>query len=143
MNEDYTVRIEVDKHRVFLSFSHNGYQFQSIRIKDPLVEIPQIIRVLSDYLRDEVIPQELHKSAGVDATPGRDNGVVHMAYEAAKGATKEYCAWLCEIVANDIAAEAAMNLNGPGRKLQDAGMEAARRCARAIRNSGDPELSGR
>ena len=57
MNEDYTVQVEVDKHSVFLSVSHNGYNFSSIRIKDPLVEIPQIVMALASYYYNHVMPQ--------------------------------------------------------------------------------------
>jgi len=61
MNKDYTVQVEFDEYMIYLSVSHNGCQFQSIRIKDPLVEIPQIVMALASYYYNHVMP---HGSTG-------------------------------------------------------------------------------
>ena len=51
MHKEFKAFVEQDKFddTPFLKITHNGYQFQTIRIDDPLQEIPIIISVLQNY----------------------------------------------------------------------------------------------
>ena len=51
MHKEFKAFVEQDKFddTPFLKITHNGYQFQTIRIDDPLQEIPIIISVLQEY----------------------------------------------------------------------------------------------
>lgn len=46
MNKAYSVKCERDKGGLYLSVTHNGYQWASVGIKDPEREIPLIINKL-------------------------------------------------------------------------------------------------
>ena len=50
MNKDYKVECKEDHGDVYLSVTHNGYQWTSIPIKEPHIEIPLMIEVLRGYL---------------------------------------------------------------------------------------------
>lgn len=49
MNKEYKIKIERDRD-IYLSVTHNGYQWSSINIKEPEIEIPKIIEILKNYL---------------------------------------------------------------------------------------------
>ena len=51
MHKEFKAFVEQDKFddTPFLKVTHNGYQFQAIRIDDPLQEIPIIVSVLQNY----------------------------------------------------------------------------------------------
>ena len=46
MNKNYEAKCKMDHGELFLSITHNGYQWISISIKDPGHEIPLIIDAL-------------------------------------------------------------------------------------------------
>ena len=46
----FDVKIKEDHGTLFLSNTHNGYQWNSIAIKNPEYEIPLIIKALKDCL---------------------------------------------------------------------------------------------
>lgn len=50
MGNTYEAKVIEDHGRVYLSVTHNGYQWGSISIKNPEEEIPQIIEALRRYL---------------------------------------------------------------------------------------------
>ena len=50
MNNEYAVKISMDFGNLYLSVTHNGYQWSSISIKEPEHEIPKIIEALSEKL---------------------------------------------------------------------------------------------
>ncbi len=50
MSTKFKVGIEKDINKLFLRVTHNGKQWSTIRIENPLEEIPQIIGVLQGYL---------------------------------------------------------------------------------------------
>ena len=50
MNNEYAVKISIDFGQLYLSVTHNGYQWSSISIKEPEHEIPKIIEALLEKL---------------------------------------------------------------------------------------------
>ena len=50
MNKNYDVKCKVDHGELYLSITHNGYQWESVSIKDGEREIPLIISELNKYL---------------------------------------------------------------------------------------------
>ena len=46
----FAVEITVDHKMPYLSITHNGYQWTSIRIEKPRHEIPLIVKALQDFL---------------------------------------------------------------------------------------------
>uniref|UniRef100_A0A6M3LG82 Uncharacterized protein n=1 Tax=viral metagenome TaxID=1070528 RepID=A0A6M3LG82_9ZZZZ len=50
MNKKYGVKCKLDHGELYLSITHNGYQWTSISIKQPEVEIPLIISELQRHL---------------------------------------------------------------------------------------------
>lgn len=53
MNDKYKAEVyEENEKNVYLSITHNGYQWTSIFIKNPKFEIPLIIDVLRKALRE-------------------------------------------------------------------------------------------
>jgi len=52
MNKKYKVEVKTERNGkdIYLSVTHNGYQWASIAIKEPEIEIPLIISALRHYL---------------------------------------------------------------------------------------------
>lgn len=51
MNEKYKVEVKLERKKdLYLSVTHNGYQWHSISIKEPEVEIPLIVFALMKYI---------------------------------------------------------------------------------------------
>jgi len=50
MNKDYDVKCKIDHGELYLSITHNGYQWTSVAIKDREREIPLIISELQRHL---------------------------------------------------------------------------------------------
>lgn len=50
MRNTYEAKVVEDHGRVYLSVTHNGHQWTSMCIHDPLYEIPHMIGVLADSL---------------------------------------------------------------------------------------------
>uniref|UniRef100_A0A6M3JVR9 Uncharacterized protein n=1 Tax=viral metagenome TaxID=1070528 RepID=A0A6M3JVR9_9ZZZZ len=50
MNKDYDVKCKIDHGELYLSITHNGYQWTSVAIKDRKREIPLIISELRRHL---------------------------------------------------------------------------------------------
>ena len=51
MNKKYKVEVNIERKKdVYLSVTHNGYQWASTKINDPVAEIPLIIDALHRYL---------------------------------------------------------------------------------------------
>ena len=49
---NFDVKITEDHGGLYLSITHNGYQWTSIALRKPKMEIPRIIAVLQDYLKE-------------------------------------------------------------------------------------------
>ena len=49
----FEVKCKIEHNNLYLSVTHNGYQWTSIDIKNPEVEIPQVIDVLQHHLSDQ------------------------------------------------------------------------------------------
>ena len=54
MNKDFQVICRKERGDLSLSITHNGYQWTSIKIYDPDVEIPLIIAELQRYLDKKI-----------------------------------------------------------------------------------------
>ena len=54
MESEYEVKCIVDHGKLYLSITHNGYQWTSVAIKDPKSEIPLIIYELKRALEETV-----------------------------------------------------------------------------------------
>ena len=51
MNTEYKVKIKIEREKdIYLSVTHNGYQWASINIKNDKYEIPLIISALQRHL---------------------------------------------------------------------------------------------
>jgi len=50
MNKDYKVECKYDHRDLYLSITHNGYQWSALSIKEPEIEIPLIISELQRHL---------------------------------------------------------------------------------------------
>jgi hypothetical protein len=50
VNKKYDVRVHDEFSKPVLSVTHNGHQWASLRIEDPLMEIPKMIAALTVYL---------------------------------------------------------------------------------------------
>ena len=48
MEKKFQVECKKDHDELYLSVTHNGYQWSSIRIDDPKYEIPLIIKALKE-----------------------------------------------------------------------------------------------
>jgi len=74
MNKNYDVKCKVDHGELYLSITHNGYQWASISIKDREREIPLIISELNKYLtrqssgRAESFAIEIHEQVNNGAS---------------------------------------------------------------------------
>jgi len=60
MNKKYKVKIKTERNGkdIYLSVTHNGYQWASIAIKEPKIEIPLIISALDHYLTNVIHSDE-------------------------------------------------------------------------------------
>ena len=50
----FAVKVKTEYEMVFLSITHNGSDWSSIHIKNPDIEIPEIIEALENYLFDDL-----------------------------------------------------------------------------------------
>lgn len=50
MNKKYDVKVHDEFGKPVLSVTHNGHQWASLRIEDPMTEIPKMIAALTLYL---------------------------------------------------------------------------------------------
>ena len=59
MNKRYKVEVNIENGKyTYLSITHNGLQWSSLSIKDPVVEIPLIIAALQRHLTSQCSGQE-------------------------------------------------------------------------------------
>jgi len=52
MNSKYHAKLKLDHDGLYLSVTHNGYQWNNINIKEPKIEIPKLIKALSSYEKE-------------------------------------------------------------------------------------------
>ena len=52
MDNKYEVKCKIDHGELYLSITHNGYQWTSIAIRNPKAEIPKIIYELKKALEE-------------------------------------------------------------------------------------------
>ena len=60
MNKKYKVKMENDNYKTsWLKVTHNGYQWQTIRIDDAAQEVPLLIQALQKFVAEQKIGAEL------------------------------------------------------------------------------------